>query len=337
MQRVARDNDPQAVVDPLPIGDDFIGFTRAYATRDDRRRMGTLVDDSREAFLRSRNWNFGIVLLCHGIELRKRGSTELIDLVDGWKSMDTLSAHHHACAAGAAGAASGRSATAPPLPKPNSPTCPATAVRADTNLRARRIVRRHRQGLRPLGHHDRRRAIPTFRTGSTVRQRCTSQPRAARSASPAVAQRSGGSSSWPLPLGGCSSSTAPRTRVSAPSRAWRCSSKRPDAGNTVHGHTELARSLFNPYWQRLGPANASRRAQAQLPGRAVPASRHLQHPAGSLYPGPVPAHRRRSGFACCQGRRRARGSPLAAVCPRAGARPTHHESPVGRGAAAAGS
>ena len=85
MQRVASDNDPQAVVDPLPIGDDFIGFTRAYATRDDRRRMGTLVDDSREAFLRSRNWNFGVVLLCHGIELRKRGSTELIDLVDGWK------------------------------------------------------------------------------------------------------------------------------------------------------------------------------------------------------------------------------------------------------------
>ena len=95
MQRVARDNDPQVVVDPLPIGDDFIGFTRAYATRDDRRRMGTLVNDRREAFLRSRNWNFGVVLLCHGIELRKRGSTELIDLVDGWKSMDTLSAHHH--------------------------------------------------------------------------------------------------------------------------------------------------------------------------------------------------------------------------------------------------
>ena len=77
------------------MADDFAGFTREYATRDERRRMGRLVNDSREAFLISRNWNFGLVVLCHGIELRKRGSTELIDLADGWKSMDTFSAHHY--------------------------------------------------------------------------------------------------------------------------------------------------------------------------------------------------------------------------------------------------
>ena len=91
MQRVARENDPQAVVDPLPLDDDFAGFTRSHATRDERRRLGTLVHDSREAFLQSRNWDFGLVVLCHGIELRKRGSTDLIDLVDGWKSMDNSS------------------------------------------------------------------------------------------------------------------------------------------------------------------------------------------------------------------------------------------------------
>lgn len=95
MDEVAQKNDPDVKVDAIPVADDFAGFTQRYASRDERKRMGMLVHDSRDAFLLSRNWNFGLVVLCFGVELRKRGSTELIDMVDGWKSMDTLSAHHY--------------------------------------------------------------------------------------------------------------------------------------------------------------------------------------------------------------------------------------------------
>lgn len=95
MDSVAHANDPDAKVDVLPITDDFAGFVQAYSSREERTRMGRLVQDDRDAFLRSRNWGFGLVVLCTGEELKKRGSTEFIDLVDGWKSMDTLSVHRH--------------------------------------------------------------------------------------------------------------------------------------------------------------------------------------------------------------------------------------------------
>ncbi len=95
MDSVAHANDPDAKVDVLPITDDFAGFVQMYSSRDERTRMGGVVHDSRDAFLRSRNWDFGIVALCFGEELKKRGSTEFIDLVDGWKSMDTLSVHRY--------------------------------------------------------------------------------------------------------------------------------------------------------------------------------------------------------------------------------------------------
>lgn len=95
MDEVAYKNDPKVKVDLLPLADDFAGFTQRYSSRDERKHLGLLVHDSRDAFLRSRNWNFGLVILCTGVQLRKRGSTELIDLVDGWKSMDTLSVHQY--------------------------------------------------------------------------------------------------------------------------------------------------------------------------------------------------------------------------------------------------
>lgn len=99
MQEVARKNDADAQVDALPLYDDFLGFTRRYSSQDDRKRMGRLVNDERDAFLKSRTWDFGIVLKILGCrvgeELIKRGSTELIDQTEGWKSMDTLSAHHY--------------------------------------------------------------------------------------------------------------------------------------------------------------------------------------------------------------------------------------------------
>lgn len=90
MNKVAQLNDPDIQVDLIPIADDFSGFTSKYNSRNSRKRMGKVVSDQRESFLRSRNWQFGI-FGCITFGLKKRGSTELIDQVDGWKSMDTVS------------------------------------------------------------------------------------------------------------------------------------------------------------------------------------------------------------------------------------------------------
>jgi hypothetical protein len=90
MDKVAHDNDPDVQVDIVPINDDFQGFTQKYTTKNARKRMGKVVSDSREQFLKSRNWQFGM-FGCVTYGLKKRGSTELIDNVEGWKSMDTLS------------------------------------------------------------------------------------------------------------------------------------------------------------------------------------------------------------------------------------------------------
>lgn len=93
MDEVAKKNDPDAQVDLIPLFDNFLGFTQRYSSQPERVRMGQLVSDGRDAFLKSRNWGFGFAPLCTGVKLEKRGSSELIDLTEGWKSMDTLSAH----------------------------------------------------------------------------------------------------------------------------------------------------------------------------------------------------------------------------------------------------
>jgi hypothetical protein len=101
MDEVAKKNDPDAKVDLLPLADDFAGFTHRYSSQAERVRMGQLVSDGRDAFLKSRNWDFGLVIKVFGCNvslppgvLKKRGSSELIDLTEGWKSMDTLSLHN---------------------------------------------------------------------------------------------------------------------------------------------------------------------------------------------------------------------------------------------------
>lgn len=101
MDEVAKRNDPDAKVDLLPLADNFYGFTQRYSSKEERVRLGQVVSDGRDAFLQSRNWDFGLVIKILGCkvsippgELKKRGSTELIDLTEGWKSMDTLSLHN---------------------------------------------------------------------------------------------------------------------------------------------------------------------------------------------------------------------------------------------------
>lgn len=272
MQRVARENDPDAAVDPLPLGDDFVGFTRAYATRDDRRRMGALVNDSREAFLRSRNWNFGFVVLCHGIELRKRGSTELIDLVDGWKSMDTLSAHHHRVRRlrcrrseqplgyGAAASDDGLADAAYSYAGSRS-TNPQASARAQSSAGLA-------SGFEPSATTVGGGAIPSFRELSEQALAITEPTTrlTIRVTKSAAAQRFSGGASSVRPAGRLQLfDGAMAGGVSAAMASVEVFFERPDAGNTVHpGRVELA-SLFNPYWQaRLAPVSATARAQAQL-------------------------------------------------------------------------
>jgi hypothetical protein len=272
MQRVAHDNDPQVVVDPLPIGDDLVSFTRSYATRDERRRMGTLVHDSRETFLQSRNWNFGLVVLCHGIELRKRGSTELIDLIDGWKSMDTLSAHHHRvrrwrCRRSERPIGYGSAMSDDEL------TDGAYSYAGSRNTNPRASLRAESPdgvaiGFDPSPAPSGGGAIPTFRELSH-RALAMADPTTRltiRVTKSAAAQRFSGGASSVKPAGQLQLYDGAMVGgVSAAISSVEVFFERPDAGNTRHpGRNELG-SLFNPYWQaRLAPVSAAARAQAQL-------------------------------------------------------------------------
>ena len=270
MKDVAQDNDPQAVVDPVPIADDFAGFTHEHATRDERRRMGTLVNDSREAFLTSRNWNFGLVVLCHGIELRKRGSTELIDLVDGWKSMDTLSAHHYRvrrwrCRRSEQPLGYGSAASADELADGTH----GYAGSRGTNPRASAIADSAAgiaEGFPPATFGGG--AIPAFRELSdrALAMATPSTRLTIRVTKSAAAQRFSGGTSSVKPTGRLQLFGGTLTGgQSAAISSVEVFFERPDAGNSAHpGRSELG-SLFNPYWQaRLAPVSAAARAQAQL-------------------------------------------------------------------------
>jgi len=271
MRRVASENDPNAVVDPIPISDDFIGFIRDYSTREDRRRMGQIVHDSRESFLRSRDWNFGLVVLCTGIQLRKRGSTELIDLVDGWKSMDTLSAHRYRIRRwrcrrtetpigyGTAFSQDGFADHAYTYSGSRSRN-PRASSRADSSEGIA-------EGFDPAPTSVGGGAIPRFRELSD-RALAMDDPvtrLTVRVTKSAGNQRFSGGSSIIQPQGrlqlydgalsGDRSAAIARVEVFF---------ERPDNGNTRHpGRAELG-SLFNPYWQvRLAPVTTAERAAAQ--------------------------------------------------------------------------
>lgn len=100
MERIARENDPDVVVDAVPLADDFREFTQRYARRTERSRMADVVRRSaaEDHFLRDRRWpdlpsRLPNVLGCKvGLKLKRRGGAEYVD-VDGWKALDTLSLH----------------------------------------------------------------------------------------------------------------------------------------------------------------------------------------------------------------------------------------------------
>ncbi len=279
MREVAQKNDPDAVVDLLPLADDFMGFTQRYESKDERKRMGRVVEDSRDTFMRSRNWNFGLVALCTGAQLRKRGSTELIELTEGWKSMDTLSAHeyhlsfhwwgvrcnHNEIPVGYGTAYSDDGLDDSGVDYAGSrSTNPSASNYADSTVA---------EGFEPYTLTGG--AIPEFYdlsesvlTGANSKNPTTSMT--IRVTKAQSSQRFSGGSGVSKPSGkldlyqgnlaGSKSAAISRVEVYF---------DRPDGSN--NGRQEYG-SLFNPYWQaRLVPVSASQRALAQLlQGRALP-------------------------------------------------------------------
>lgn len=267
MDEVAEKNDPEVKVDVLPVADDFAGFSQRYASRDERKRMGRLVYDSRDAFLRSRNWNFGLVVLCFGVELRKRGSTELIDLVDGWKSMDTLSAHHYRirrfrCRRSENPLGYGTAFSDDSL----DDSAYSYAGSRNTNPRASYMAEYNvADGFEPptLGSG----AIPAYhelsekvlkqddpRTALTIR---VSKARAAQafSGGSGTIQPRGSLDLYQGALAKNESAAVAKVEVYF---------ERPDGKNKLFNKEETG-SLFNPYWQaRLAPVSAGERALAQV-------------------------------------------------------------------------
>lgn len=278
MDEVAKKNDPDAKVDLLPLSDNFLGFTQRYSSQEERVRMGQLVSDGRDAFLKSRNWDFGLVILCNGIKLSKRGSTELIDLTEGWKSMDTLSAHKSSikrfrCRRSEIVIGYGTAFSADDLDDSaydyagSRTRNPNASDDADSDEGIA-------NGYDPAPFTFGGGAIPSFHELSedALEQKDPRTHLTIRVTKPQGAQRYSGGNSIIKPKGRldlyqgqhASGRSASIARVEV-------YFERPDGANPLFGKAELG-SLFNPYWQvRLVPVSASDRALAQgLQGLVLP-------------------------------------------------------------------
>jgi hypothetical protein len=271
MERVARENDPEARLDQRLLADDFRGFTQRYSSKEERTRMGQVVHDSREAFLRSRNWDFSLVLLCSGIRLARRGSAELIDLTEGWKSMDTLSIHVYRmrrfrCGSSERAIGYGTAFSQDELDDDeysyagSRTTNPRASDRADSSEGIA-------NGFDPAPYSIAGGAIPEFQelSESALKQDDPRTHITVRMTKPRQSQRYSGGNSIIQPAGrldlyqgalvGDESAAIARAEVYF---------ERPDGSNPLHPGREELGSLFNPYWQtRLAPIPASERIAAQ--------------------------------------------------------------------------
>jgi hypothetical protein len=280
MDAVAKKNDPDAKVDWSPVSDDFAEFTRLYSSQDERKRMGRVVDTSRDAFLKSRNWDFDDlvfnVLGCKvGPALRKRGSTELVDLTEGWKSMDTLSFHSYWLKIKWSGISCRHSET--PLGYGTAfsdadmddsaygyagsrPTNPRASGRADSSEGIA-------EGFDPEPSTVGGGAIPDFHdlSESALTQEEPRTSLAIRVTKESGKQRFSGGNSIIKPKGSLDLyQGAPAKNVSAAIARVEVFFERPDGKNPIHAKEEVG-SLFNPYWQaRLVPVTAAERALAQF-------------------------------------------------------------------------
>lgn len=275
MDEVARRNDPDVTVDLIPLSDNFAGFTYRYATKEERRRMGQIVHDSRDPFLVSRNWDFGLVLKILGCKvgenLTKRGSTELIELTEGWKSMDTLSFHNFSISFRRFRIRCNHSET---------PIGYATAF-SDDNLDDSGVTYASSRDDNPNASSKADEpenvasgfgpitigggAIPAFHelSSAVLEEKDPRTDIAIRVTKPRSAQRYSGGASIVRPTGSLDLYQGAHfaAESAAISRA-EVFFEPPDGSMT--GKTELG-SLFNPYWQvRLAPLTATERTLAQL-------------------------------------------------------------------------
>lgn len=272
MDEVAKRNDPDVKVDLLPLGDNFLGFTQRYSSQDERKRMGQVVHDSRDAFLESRNWNFGLVILCTGTQLRKRGSTEMIDLTEGWKSMDTLSAHTYRIRRfrcrhsetpigfGTAFSDDGLDDSAYSYAGSRS-TNPGASNKADSSDGIA-------YGFDPAPYSIGGGAIPPFHelSESALEEDNPRTFLAIRVTKDSGKQRFSGGNSIIKPEGSLDlyQGAMVKNEAAAISRV-EVYFERPDGANPQFPGKSEKGSLFNPYWQvRLTPVTAAERALAQI-------------------------------------------------------------------------
>ncbi|MDP1862970.1 MAG: hypothetical protein Q8K52_03585 [Thiobacillus sp.] len=276
MDEVAKRNDPDAKVDLIPLADNFMGFTQRYESQEERVRMGQVVSDGRDAFLKSRNWGFGLVFACTGVKLEKRGSTELIDLTEGWKSMDTLSAHTYwikwkwgipSCKHSETPVGYGTAFSEDDLDDSDysyagsRSTNPNASNKADSSEGIA-------GGYDPAPYSIGKGAIPAFHelSENALKQ---SDPRTQitiRVTKSSVKQRYSGGSSVVKPSGSLDLYQGQHANGQSASIARaEVFFERPDGANPIFPGKAEKGSLFNPYWQvRLVPVSAADRATAQL-------------------------------------------------------------------------
>lgn len=283
MDEVAKKNDPDAKVDLLPLADNFYGFTQRYSSKEERVRMGQVVSDGRDAFLKSRNWNFGLVNLCTGVELRKRGGTELIDLTEGWKSMDTLSAHAYSlkiswsgikCKHSETPIGYGTAFSTDNLDDSNysyagsRSTNPSASEKADSSEGIA-------NGFDPAPYSIGGGAIPAFHelSESALKQDDPRTQITIRVTKSRDKQRYSGGNSIIKPSGSLDLYQGDHANgLSASIARAEVYFERPDGPSPLFSGKAEKGSLFNPYWQvRLVPVSSAERALAQLKqGLALP-------------------------------------------------------------------
>lgn len=280
MDEVAKKNDPDAKVDHLfsLAGDGFMGFTQRYESQEERKRMGQLVHDDRDPFLVKRNWQFPPLpkwtLCLLGLpDIKKRGSTELIDLTEGWKSMDTVSIHQHwmkwkwgipSCKSYEIPVGYGTAFSDDDLDDSAYSYAGSRSTNPDASEEAENNVA---EGFEPatIGGG----AIPSFYDLSEKTMKdMPKDPRATlavRITKDSAKQRYSGGDSIIKPAGRLDLYEGKHAKGdSAAISSVEVFFERPDGNNPLSGKEEYG-NLFNPYWQvRIAPVTAAQRSLAQL-------------------------------------------------------------------------
>ncbi|HEX6703988.1 MAG TPA: apolipoprotein N-acyltransferase [Albitalea sp.] len=98
-QQVTEAMDPSFKAEVIAASHGFDNFTRRWARHgssgDERGRLADVVDRSRDAFTRERNWtlsSFDIPLVRRDAALKKRAGTDLVGF-DEWRAVDSLELH----------------------------------------------------------------------------------------------------------------------------------------------------------------------------------------------------------------------------------------------------